>query len=75
MEVWSIFWICLFSYWTIKESVALLTYNKRQAIKELVAKEYADEISELVNEKVKKFKGDKKKIRDALNDLINEIKD
>jgi anaerobic ribonucleoside-triphosphate reductase len=75
MEVWSIFWICLFSYWTIKESVALLTYNKRQAIKDLVAKEYADEISELVNEKVKKFKGDKDKIRDALNDLINEIKD
>jgi hypothetical protein len=75
MEVWSIFWICLFSYWTIKESVTLLTYNKRQAIKELVAKEYADEISELVNEKVKKFKGDKDKIRDALNDLINEIKD
>lgn len=75
MEVWSIFWICLFSYWTIKESVTLLTYNKRQAIKELVAKEYADKISELVNEKVKKFKGDKNKIRDALNDLINEIKD
>jgi hypothetical protein len=75
MECWSICWICLFSYWTIKESVALLTYNKRQAIKDLVAKEYADEISELVNEKVKKFKGDKDKIRDALNDLINEIKD
>ena len=73
MDVWSVFWICLFSYWAIKESISLLTYNKRQAVKELVEKEYADEISKLVEQKVKKFKGDKNKIKESLNYLIDEL--
>lgn len=73
MDVWSVFWICLFSYWAIKESISLLNYNKRQAVKELVEKEYADEISKLVEQKVKKFKGDKNKIKESLNDLIDEL--
>ena len=36
-------------------------------------KEYADEISKLVEQKVKKFKGDKNKIKESLNDLIDEL--
>lgn len=46
MSEWSIFWICLFSYWTIKEVVELLTYNRRKAIKELAREECRQEISE-----------------------------
>lgn len=52
MNEWCVFWICLFTYWTIKESVAMITYNQRQAIKDLVKKEYGRRISELVDEKV-----------------------
>lgn len=52
MEVWSVFWISLFAYWSIKESIALITYNKRQAIRDLVKKEYGKRIAELVSEKV-----------------------
>ena len=73
MDCWSIFWICLFSYWAIKESVAMITYNKRQAIKELAEDEFSRQISELVNKKVKRFKSDKEAIRKHLDEIIDEI--
>lgn len=73
MDCWSVFWICLFSYWAIKESVAMITYNKRQAIKELVEDEFSRQISELVNKKVKRFKNDKEAIRKHLDEIIDEI--
>lgn len=73
MDCWSVFWICLFSYWAIKESVAMITYNKRQAIKELAEDEFSRQISELVNKKVKQFKNDKKAIRKHLDEIIDEI--
>lgn len=73
MDCWSVFWICLFSYWAIKESVAMITYNKRQAIKELAEDEFSRQISELVNKKVKRFKNDKEAIRKHLDEIINEI--
>jgi hypothetical protein len=73
MDCWSIFWICLFSYWAIKESVAMITYNKRQAIKELAEDEFSRQISELVNKKVKRFKNDKEAIRKHLDEIIDEI--
>ena len=73
MDCWSVFWICLFSYWAIKESVAMITYNKRQAIKELAEDEFSRQISELVNKKVKRFKNDKEAIRNHLDEIIDEI--
>lgn len=73
MDCWSVFWICLFSYWAIKESVAMITYNKRQAIKELAEDEFSRQISELVNKKVKQFKNDKEAIRNHLEEIIDEI--
>lgn len=73
MDCWSVFWICLFSYWAIKESVAMITYNKRQAIKELAEDEFSRQISELVNKKVKRFKNDKEAIRKHLDEIIDEI--
>lgn len=73
MDCWSVFWICLFSYWAIKESVAMITYNKRQAIKELAEDEFSRQISELVNKKVKQFKNDKEAIRKHLDEIIDEI--
>ena len=47
-----IFWICLFGYWTITATVKLLTYNKRQALIDLIRQEYGKKVSELVKEKV-----------------------
>ncbi len=73
MDCWSVFWICLFSYWAIKESVAMITYNKRQAIKELAEDEFSRQISELVNKKIKRFKNDKEAIRNHLDEIIDEI--
>lgn len=73
MDCWSVFWICLFSYWAIKESVAMITYNKRQAIKELAEDEFSRQISELVNKKIKRFKNDKEAIRNHLEEIIDEI--
>ena len=48
--VWCVFWICLFTYWTIKESIELLTYNKRMAIKDLVRKELGQELRDIIDE-------------------------
>ena len=73
MDCWSVFWICLFSYWAIKESVSMITYNKRQAIKELAEDEFSRQISELVNKKIKRFKNDKEAIRNHLDEIIDEI--
>lgn len=73
MDCWSIFWICLFSYWAIKESVAMITYDRRQAIKEIAENEYGEEISKLVNKKVKKFKKDKVSIREHIDEIVDEI--
>ena len=73
MDCWSVFWICLFSYWAIKESVAMITYNKRQAIKELAEDKFSRQISELVNKKIKRFKNDKEAIRNHLDEIIDEI--
>ena len=73
MDVWGIFWICLFSYWAIKESVSMITYDKRQAIKELVEQEYGEEISKLVNKKVKKFRKNKESIREHIDEIVDEI--
>lgn len=73
MDCWSVFWICLFSYWAIKESVNMITYNKRQAIKELAEDEFSRQISELVNKKIKRFKNDKEAIRNHLDEIIDEI--
>lgn len=66
MSGWSIFWICLFSYWAIKESVYCLTYNKRQAIKELAREKNQEQIDKLA-------KMSKEELVKELQELINEL--
>ena len=39
MSEWSIFWICLFSYWAVKYVIERVTYCKRDALKELTREE------------------------------------
>lgn len=55
MSEWSIFWICLFSYWAIKYVIERVTYCKRDALKELTREECEKVIKEIVgNSEVEK---------------------
>ena len=44
-QLWAIFWICLFSYWAIKEICYYCFYSKRQAIRDIALKECRKEIN------------------------------
>lgn len=44
-QLWAIFWICLFSYWAIKEICYYCFYSKRQAIRDIAIKECRKEIN------------------------------
>lgn len=45
MEVWAIFWIGLFTYWTISVIVRNVFYSKQQAIRDIARKECHEEIN------------------------------
>lgn len=55
MDSWSIFWICWFSYLSIKYVVYSFTYDKRKALKELVKEESLKQIEEKVSDVCKKI--------------------
>ena len=45
MEVWAIFWIGLFTYWTVVVIVRNVFYSKQQAIRDIARKECREEIN------------------------------
>lgn len=65
MSTWSIFWICLFSYWAVKYVIERVTYCKRDALKELTREEC---------EKVIKEFTDNDEIEKTVNELFDNIK-
>lgn len=44
-QLWAIFWIGLFSYWSIKQICYYCFYCKRQAIRDIALKECRKEIN------------------------------
>lgn len=65
MSTWSIFWICLFSYWAVKYVIERVTYCKRDALKELTREECEKVIKEII---------DNDEIEKTVNELFDNIK-
>ena len=65
MSEWSIFWICLFSYWAVKYVIERVTYCKRDALKELTREECEKVIKEII---------DNDEIAKTVNELFDNIK-